>query len=140
MPQSWPARRSVAVSLPIAQGARPPATATAAPDEIPATRPSTDREFLGVPKCRLVKRRRRIPKIGLAQSRHAGRGQIRMIERRSPSAASRHKARILPWSARPPCRQVLQAMGTPSTGLSPVLAMTGRLAAASFRALSRVTE
>src|SRR4029077_6334808 len=54
MPQKLAgARIDPPVSLPIAQGARPPATATAAPDEEPpATRGvAGSRGFLGVPKC-----------------------------------------------------------------------------------------
>src|SRR6202042_3934837 len=52
------ARIEPPVSLPIAQGARPPATATAAPDEDPpATRGVVrSRGFLGVPKCGLSPR------------------------------------------------------------------------------------
>ena len=52
------ARIEPPVSLPIAQGARPPATATAAPDEDPpAMRGVTgSRGFLGVPKCGLSPR------------------------------------------------------------------------------------
>ena len=56
MPQKLAgARIEPPVSLPIAQGARPPATATAAPDEDPpATRGvAGSRGFLGVPKCGL---------------------------------------------------------------------------------------
>jgi hypothetical protein len=106
------ARIEPPVSLPIAQGARPPATATAAPDEDPpATRGVVGSGIPRRAEMRIEPQRREgeFREIGLAQSHHAGRGQVRDdrrvvlfrqrvgIERRSCGGAlARHVDKVLP--------------------------------------------
>ena len=128
MPQKLAgARIEPPVSLPIAQGARPAATATAAPDEDPpAMRGVTgSRGFLGVPKCGLSPRRREseFREIGFPQRHETGRGQVcddrrvvllrrRFGEQRRPGggALARHVDKVLPgdWHAvERPCRASL---------------------------------